>query len=150
MELVFNDSQKLEIQSFEESDAVLKIKVINLSQEELEHLFSSEFATKKMQADSSVFENYTTFAAITKYTGGIFEVCMQQKEKGPTERLKEAESQIIILKEEISAKEVEIKELTSTTSELTSTTNELVLAIAESIGGGTSVESETQNNASSI
>lgn len=95
--LVFNDSRWIEIQSISEAERILHVRIILTTSESLKALFGDTFATKKMacfenQQQTAVYEKYTILNYIKEYTGGIFEVEMQQEDKDPETRLSALES----------------------------------------------------------
>ena len=96
--LILNDSRQIEIQSAQESEGVLHIRIILTTAESLKALFRDEFATKKMtlvenQQTVAEYENYTEFKYIKEEAGGIFEVELTQSEADLDTRVEKVENE---------------------------------------------------------
>ena len=82
MKITFNDGQELQIQQAAvQSDGALLIKTISATEEQLKTIFSDTMTTKRMTVqergtEDAVYEKYTTFDAIVKYTAGILGVIL--------------------------------------------------------------------------
>ena len=93
MKIIFNDGQELQIQQAEiQNDGALLIKTISADEMQLKKIFSDTTSTKKMivserGADGCIYERYTKFDAIVKYTAGIIGIVMYQDMKEQIEQL---------------------------------------------------------------
>lgn len=98
-ELVFNDGRNLEIQSVEDREGKLYVRVILTTSEQLKALFEDEFATRKMtlyenHKEQEAFENYNKLSYLKEEAGGIWEVEMLQREKEDTVKIAEITMQL--------------------------------------------------------
>lgn len=94
MFLIFNDAQKISIQTAQEEAGYLKVKIIGYERQEILGHFQNTEKTKKMtvvnDGKSTVFEGYT-WDSLTEYTGKIYEVSMVAPEQTFAERLDNVE-----------------------------------------------------------
>lgn len=100
MKITFNDGHELQIQQVtEQTDGALLIKTISASEDQLKTLFSDPTTTKRMSVserdeDTVVYENYTKFDAIVKYTAGILGVLMYREGEDPDSRIAALEARL--------------------------------------------------------
>ncbi len=100
MKITFNDGQELQIQQVtEQTDGALLIKTISASEDQLKTLFSDPITTKRISvserdADTVVYENYTKFDAIVKYTAGILGVLTYREGEDPDSRIAALEARL--------------------------------------------------------
>lgn len=94
MFLIFNDSQKISIQTAQEEAGCLRIKIIGMDRQEILGYFQNSDKTKKMtvvkDGNSTVYEEYA-WDALTEYTGKIYEVSMAAPGQTFEERLDNVE-----------------------------------------------------------
>lgn len=111
MFLVFNDAQKIAIQTAQEDTGYLKVKIIGCDRQEILRYFQSTEKTEKMtiinEGKSTVYEGYT-WDSLAEYTGKIYEVSMAAPGQTFAERLDNVEK----------------------------STEDITLMLAELIGGG--------------
>ena len=100
MKITFNDGQELQIQQAAvQSDGALLIKTISATEEQLKTIFSDTMTTKRMTVEErgtedAVYEKYTTFDAIVKYTAGILGVLMYREGEDPDSRIAALEARL--------------------------------------------------------
>ena len=100
MKITFNDGQELQIQQAAvQSDGALLIKTISATEEQLKTIFSDTMTTKRMTVqergtEDAVYEKYTTFDAIVKYTAGILGVLMYREGEDPDSRIAALETRL--------------------------------------------------------
>lgn len=100
MKITFNDGQELQIQQAAvQSDGALLIKTISATEEQLKTIFSDTMTTKRMTVqergtEDAVYEKYTTFDAIVKYTAGILGVLMYREGEDPDSRIAALEARL--------------------------------------------------------
>ena len=105
--IVFNDGQELQIQqAVVQSDGALLIKTISATEEQLKAIFSDAMATKRMTVqergtEDAVYEKYTTFDAIVKYTAGILGVILYQEGEDPDSQIETLKKENADLKEQV-------------------------------------------------
>lgn len=93
MQVIFNDSRELQIQSAEITpDGALRIRTISATEDELKRLFEDTFATQRLVIKEreeviGEYEKYTRFDAIVKYTAGILGVLLYKEGETPEEIL---------------------------------------------------------------
>lgn len=107
MKIIFNDATELSVQQAEiGNDGVLRIKVLQKTEEEIREIFNDEFRTKRMQVISpekeEVLEEYTDFQGVTKYNDGVLEPFFCRKGKSEKELLEKALKENKELKEKVS------------------------------------------------
>lgn len=107
MKIIFNDATELSVQQAEiGNDGVLRIKVLQKTEEEIREIFGDEFRTKRMQVVSSeaeeILEEYTDFQGVTKYNDGVLEPFLYKKGKSEKELLEKALKENKELKEKVS------------------------------------------------
>lgn len=107
MKIVFNDATELSVQQAEiGNDGVLRIKVLQKTEEEIREIFGDKFRTKRMQVVSpeteEVLEEYTDFQGVTKYNDGVLEPFLCRKGKSEKELLEKALKENKELKEKVS------------------------------------------------
>lgn len=107
MKITFNDGQELQIQQVtEQTDGALLIKTISAHENQLKTLFSDQTTTKRMSvserdADTVVYENYTKFDAIVKYTAGILGVILYKEGEDPDSQIETLKKENADLKEQL-------------------------------------------------
>lgn len=100
MKITFNDGQELQIQQAAvQSDGALLIKTISATEEQLKTIFSDTMTTKRMTVqergtEDAVYEKYTTFDAIVKYTAGILGVILYKEGEDPDSRMAALEARL--------------------------------------------------------
>ena len=100
MKITFNDGQELQIQQAAvQSDGALLIKTISATEEQLKTIFSDTMTTKRMTVqergtEDAVYEKYTTFDAIVKYTAGILGVILYKEGEDPDSRMAALETRL--------------------------------------------------------
>ena len=100
MKITFNDGQELQIQQVtEQTDGALLIKTISATEDKLKTLFADAMTTKRMTVqergtEDVVYEKYTTFDAIVKYTAGILGVLMYREGEDPDSRITTLEARL--------------------------------------------------------
>ena len=110
MKITFNDGQELQIQQVtEQTDGALLIKTISATEDKLKTLFADAMTTKRMTVqecgtEDVVYEKYTTFDAIVKYTAGILGVILYKEGEDP-------DSQIETLKKENADRKEQLEQL---------------------------------------
>lgn len=107
MKIIFNDGQELQIQQAEiQNDGALLIKTISADEMQLKKIFSDTTSTKKMivserGADDCIYERYTKFDAIVKYTAGIIGIVMYQEGEDPDSQMAALKKENANMKEQI-------------------------------------------------
>ena len=107
MKIIFNDGQELQIQQAEiQNDGALLIKTISADEMQLKKIFSDTTSTKKMivnerGADGCIYERYTKFDAIVKYTAGIIGIVMYQEGEDPDSQMAALKKENADMKEQI-------------------------------------------------
>lgn len=100
MKITFNDGQELQIQQAAvQSDGALLIKTISATEDKLKTLFADAMTTKRMTVqergtEDVVYEKYTTFDAIVKYTAGILGVILYREGEDPDSRIAALETRL--------------------------------------------------------
>ena len=100
MKITFNDGQELQIQQAAvQSDGALLIKTISATEDKLKTLFADAMTTKRMTVqergtEDVVYEKYTTFDAIVKYTAGILGVILYREGEDPDSRIAVLETRL--------------------------------------------------------
>ncbi len=102
MELTFNDSGKITVQSYVVLGGQLKIRMIHTDRDAILNDFRDVSKTIAMKikndsGDISTFERYTTFTSLTEYTGGVWEVCMTKEGASMQELISGLSDQIQLL-----------------------------------------------------
>lgn len=133
-QLIFNDSQRIEVQSVHKSEQSLLIRMIHVSADELKALFKDDFLTRKMtliedRKEPDVYEKYTVFSYIKEDFGGIYEVEMIKNGKDPETRLSDIETVTAEIKEQAVKAETDMQKAIA----------ELTLLIATMNGGSVNV-----------
>lgn len=94
MFLIFNDAQKITIQTAREDAGYLKTKIIGYERQEILRYFQNTDKTEKMtvvnEGKSTVYEGYA-WDSLTEYTGKIYEVSMAAPGQTFAERLDNVE-----------------------------------------------------------
>ena len=107
MKIIFNDGQEIQIQQAEiQNDGALLIKTISADEMQLKKIFSDTTSTKKMivserGADGCIYERYTKFDAIVKYTAGIIGIVMYQEGEDPDSQMAALKKENADMKEKI-------------------------------------------------
>lgn len=107
MKITFNDGHELQIQQVtEQSDGALLIKTISATEDKLKTLFADAMTTKRMTVqergrEDVVYEKYTTFDAIVKYTAGILGVILYQEGEDPDSQIETLKKENADLKEQL-------------------------------------------------
>lgn len=107
MKIIFNDGQELQIQQAEiQNDGALLIKTISADEMQLKKFFSDTTSTKKMivserGVDDCIYERYTKFDAIVKYTAGIIGIVMYQEGEDPDSQMAALKKENADMKEQI-------------------------------------------------
>lgn len=107
MKIIFNDGQELQIQQAEiQTDGALLIKTISADEMQLKKIFSDTTSTKKMivserGVDGCIYERYTKFDAIVKYTAGIIGIVMYQEGEDPDSQMAALKKENANMKEQI-------------------------------------------------
>ena len=107
MKIIFNDGQELQIQQAEiQTDGALLIKTISADEMQLKKFFSDTTSTKKMivserGVDDCIYERYTKFDAIVKYTAGIIGIVMYQEGEDPDSQMAALKKENADMKEQI-------------------------------------------------
>lgn len=107
MKITFNDGQELQIQQAAvQSDGALLIKTISATEEQLKTIFSDTMTTKRMTVqergtEDAVYEKYTTFDAIVKYTTGILGIILYKEGEDPDSQIETLKKENADLKEQL-------------------------------------------------
>ena len=112
-QLIFNDSQTIEVQAVYQEEEKLRIRLIHMTADEMKALFLDTVLTKQMTLkedykEKAVYENYTIFSYIKEEPGGIFEVEMLQHGKDADTRLAELEKVAAEVKEQAKQTEMDM------------------------------------------
>lgn len=123
MELIFADATKIQIQSAQETDGKLEIKVINIAPAQLRTLFTDTVKTKIMriterEQNIAEYEGYMEFYRTEEYTGGIYGVALEKAGETTAERLAEVETENAALKEALVNANTQITDLQGAICEL--------------------------------
>lgn len=103
MKIVFNDATELQVQSVQEIDGRLEIKIINITPEKLRELFTDPIKTKRMRVVereqiTAEYEGYTEFYRTEEYAAKIYGVVVNKVGKSAEERLTDVEKEVEDLK----------------------------------------------------
>ena len=107
MKITFNDGQELQIQQVtEQTDGALLIKTISAHEDKLKTLFADAMTTKRMTVqergtEDVVYEKYTIFDAIVKYTAGILGVILYREGEDPDSQIETLKKENADLKEQL-------------------------------------------------
>lgn len=106
MKIIFNDGSELVIQSvYCDCEKLLKMKVIQKTEEELKEIFQDTFKTARMEVldgdVSKVFEGFTKLEGLTKYQDGIIEPFLAKEKQSMAELASESLKRNEILEKEL-------------------------------------------------